>query len=78
LNFECAVLPPGSSNKAIPLEAAFKTILRFDLKAADSVFHMKVFPVPPYPVMKKTPPFWLLTASIICSKICCCSSKQQM
>jgi hypothetical protein len=47
LNLECAVLPPGSSSEAIPLDAAVRTIFLFDLKAADSVFHMKVFPVPP-------------------------------
>jgi hypothetical protein len=47
LNLECAVLPPGSNNEAIPLEAAVRTIFHFDLNAAKRVFHMNVLPVPP-------------------------------
>lgn len=47
-NLECAVLPLGSSNQAIPLDATFKTISPLDFKAADIVFHKNVFPVPPY------------------------------
>jgi len=44
---ECAVFPLGSSKEAIPLYATFKTIMPLLLRAADNVFHIKVFPVPP-------------------------------
>jgi hypothetical protein len=47
LNFECAVLPPGSKREAIPLEATVKTISPLDLKYEASVLHMNVLPVPP-------------------------------
>jgi hypothetical protein len=47
LNFEWAVLPPGNSKDAIPLEATVKTISPFDRKADARVCHIKVFPVPP-------------------------------
>src|ERR1044072_1700232 len=47
-NRECAVLPPGSSNDAIPLEITFSTIFPFVRSPADKVFQMYVLPVPPY------------------------------
>jgi len=56
LNFECAVLPSGSNKEAIPLEATFKTIFLLDHRADVNVFHMNVFPVPPYPYKKNIPP----------------------
>jgi hypothetical protein len=47
LNFEWAVLPPGSSKEAIPLEATVKQIFPCDLNDEASVLHINVFPVPP-------------------------------
>jgi hypothetical protein len=47
LNFECAVLPPGSKSEAIPLDATVKTISPLDLRFDASVLHIKVLPVPP-------------------------------
>jgi len=35
-NLECAVLPPGINNAAIPLEATVKTISPLDHIAADN------------------------------------------
>ncbi|KAG4957478.1 hypothetical protein JHK82_043185 [Glycine max] len=49
LNFECAVLLPGNSREAMPLEATIITILLSALSELASVFQMYVFPVPPYP-----------------------------
>ncbi|KAG5069258.1 hypothetical protein JHK85_001635 [Glycine max] len=46
-NLECVVLPPGSSNDAIPLEATVTTIPPLDRIADDKVFQINVFPVPP-------------------------------
>ncbi|KAL5153939.1 hypothetical protein HKD37_19G053404 [Glycine soja] len=51
-NLKCVVLPPGSSNNAIPLEATVKTIPPLDRIADDKVFQINVFPVPPYPYRK--------------------------
>ena len=76
LNFECVVLPPRSNNDAIPLYATTKTILRSAHKAADNVFHMKVFPVPLYPYRKNIPPLLFLTINIIISKKFLCSSRK--
>lgn len=73
LNLECVVRPPGKSRLAIPLEATFKTMLRFKRKAADSVFHMKV-PVPPKPYKKNTPHFCSATATMISLRMLCYSS----
>lgn len=46
-NLECAVLPPGISKAAMPLDATVKTISPLDLKAAEIALQMKVLPVPP-------------------------------
>ncbi|RID45892.1 hypothetical protein BRARA_I02586 [Brassica rapa] len=73
-NLECAVLPPCNRSEAIPLEATFKTISPLDLIAADNNLHRNVFPVPPNPYTKKTPPFFSKTASMISSYIFFCSS----
>jgi len=73
LNLECAVLPPGNSREAIPLEATVSTILPSERTAAESVFHMNVLPVPPYLYKKNTPPCLLTTACLIFSKIFFCS-----
>ncbi|KAG5028377.1 hypothetical protein JHK87_011891 [Glycine soja] len=51
-NLECAVLPPGNSIEAIPLEATVKTIPPVERIADDKVFHTNVLPVPPYPYKK--------------------------
>lgn len=48
-NLECAVLPPVRSRDAIPLEATVNTISPLERIAADKVFQMNVFPVPPCP-----------------------------
>ena len=48
-NFECAVLLPGSKREAIPLEATVNIMSPIDRIVDANVFHMKVFPVPPYP-----------------------------
>ncbi|KAF8044530.1 hypothetical protein N665_8458s0001 [Sinapis alba] len=69
-----AVLPPGSNKEAMPLDATFSTISPVDRIAADRIFHKKVFPVPPKPYTKKTPPFLLSTTSIIWSYTDLCSS----
>jgi len=37
-NLECVVLPPGSSNEAIPLEATVKTMPPLDRIEDDKVF----------------------------------------
>ncbi|KAF1887802.1 hypothetical protein Lal_00023810 [Lupinus albus] len=47
LNLECAILPSGSNNEAIPLEATVSTICFSDLNAYVRVLHIWVFPVPP-------------------------------
>ena len=62
LNLECAVRPLGSNREAIPLEATVSTIFPSERNAADNVLHMKVFPVPPYPYRKNTPPCLFRTA----------------
>jgi len=46
-NLECVVLPPGSNNDAIPLEATVKTIPPLDRIVDDKVFQINVFLVPP-------------------------------
>ncbi|RZB99251.1 hypothetical protein D0Y65_021933, partial [Glycine soja] len=46
-NLECVVLPPSSSNDAIPLEATVTTIPPLDRIVDDKVFQINVFPVPP-------------------------------
>ncbi|KAG5006542.1 hypothetical protein JHK82_024487 [Glycine max] len=46
-NLKCVVLPPGSSNDAIPLEATVMTIPPLDRIAEDKVFQINVFPLPP-------------------------------
>jgi hypothetical protein len=46
LNFEWAVLPPGSRSEAIPLDATVITISDCDLKEEAKVRHMNVLPVP--------------------------------
>ncbi|KAG4909109.1 hypothetical protein JHK87_055225 [Glycine soja] len=51
-NLECVVLPSGSSNEAIPLEATVKTIPQLDCIIDDKIFQINVFPVPPYPQRK--------------------------
>ena len=48
-NFERVVFPLGSKREAIPLEATVNTMSPFDRIANANVFHMKVFPIPPYP-----------------------------
>ena len=73
-NLECAVLPLGNNNEAIPLEAIVKTISPFEHNAETNVFHKKVFPLPPYPYKKKIPPVYLLTTFMIELKIFVCSS----
>jgi len=65
LNLECVVLPPGNSSEAIPFEATVSTILPSERTAAESVFHMNVLPVSPYPYKKNTPPCLLTTACLI-------------
>jgi len=66
LNLKCVVPPPGRNKEAIPLDATFKTNFLLDRVVDESVFHMNVFPVPPYPYKKNIPP---LSASNIFSKI---------
>ncbi|KAG4988800.1 hypothetical protein JHK82_031136 [Glycine max] len=44
-NLECVVLPPGSNNDAIPLEAIVKTIPPLDRITNDKFFQINVFPV---------------------------------
>ena len=68
LNLECVFLPPGNSREAIPLEAIVSTILPSERTVVGSVFHMNVFPVPPYPYRKNTPPCLLTTACLIFKK----------
>ncbi|KAG4906514.1 hypothetical protein JHK86_054998 [Glycine max] len=51
-NLECVVLPSGSSNEAIPLEATVKKIPQLDCITDDKIFQINVFPVPPYPQRK--------------------------
>lgn len=46
-NLECAVLPPGMSNAAIPLDATVNTMSPFERNADAKALHMKVLPVPP-------------------------------
>ena len=53
LNWEWEVLPPGSNNDAMPLDATFSTISPRALIVADKTFHTYVLPVPPYPFKKK-------------------------
>ena len=72
-NFECAVLPLSNNNEAIALETTVKTISPFQCNAKVNVFHIKVFPVPPYPYRKNIPPACLLTTLMIKLKICLCS-----
>jgi len=48
-NLKCVVLPPGSSNEAIPLKATVKTMPPLDHIANDKVFQTKVVLMPPYP-----------------------------
>jgi len=73
LNLECVVLPPDNSRETISLEATVSTILPSERTAADSVFHMNIFLVPPYPYRKNTPPCLLTIACLIFSKIFFCS-----
>ena len=56
LNVECIVPPLGSNKEAIPLYATVKTIFLLDRKANESVFHMNVFRVLPYPYKKNILP----------------------
>ncbi|KAG4994405.1 hypothetical protein JHK84_031369 [Glycine max] len=44
-NLECVVLPPGSNNDAIPLEAIVKKIPPLDRITNDKFFQINVFPV---------------------------------
>jgi hypothetical protein len=60
LNLECAVLPPGNKNEAIPLDATVNTIFFCERKDEARVRHIKVLPVPPYPCKKKAPLFGYL------------------
>ncbi|KAG5019870.1 hypothetical protein JHK87_015725 [Glycine soja] len=62
LNSECAVLPPGNSREAMPLEATIITILLYAFNELANVFQMNVFPVPPYPYRKNMSPSSFLTA----------------
>jgi len=73
-NFECVVLPFGNNYEAILLDATVNTVLPFERNAEANVFHIKVFPVPPYPYRKNIPPVPLLTTLMILSKICLYSS----
>ena len=73
LNLECAVLPLANKSAAIPLEATFKTITPLDLIEHDIVDHKNVFPQPPWPYKKKSPPILPLTAPIIWSYANFCS-----
>ena len=73
-NFKCAFLPLGNNNEAIPLEAIVKTISPFECNAEANVFHIKVFPIPPYPYRKNIPPVYLLITLMIKLMICLCSS----
>ncbi|RZB52783.1 hypothetical protein D0Y65_049019, partial [Glycine soja] len=41
-NLECAILPPSSNKKAIPLDATIKTICPFERNVEDSVIRIKV------------------------------------
>src|ERR1051325_4762097 len=59
LNFEWVVLPPCNNKEAMPLEATIRTIFFAERSALDSVLHIKVLTVPPYPCKKNTPPFCL-------------------
>jgi len=43
-NLECAVLPPGISNAAIPLEATVNTISPLERNADDNALQIKVLP----------------------------------
>jgi hypothetical protein len=61
----------------MPLDVTVKTISPLDLKDEASVLHIKVFPVPPYPLRKKTPPFCDFTTLVILSYMTFCSSIKQ-
>ena len=64
LNRECAVRPPSRRVAAMPDEAMARAIFPADLTLAKTVFSTKVFPLPPQPSRKKTPPVLALTASV--------------
>ncbi|KAF8105772.1 hypothetical protein N665_0156s0026 [Sinapis alba] len=61
LKCECAVLPLGSSNAAIPEEATGRTICFLDRIMDIMVWYRNVFPVPPAPYMKNSFPSFLST-----------------
>ncbi|KAK2456381.1 ATP-dependent DNA helicase pif1 [Trifolium repens] len=46
-NREWAVLPPGISKAAMPLDATVRTISPFDRNAVDNALQIYVLPVPP-------------------------------
>ena len=68
LNRECAVRPPGRSKDATPEEATASTIFLVARRCVMIAFHKKVFPVPPYPDLKKNPGLLAMTVSIIVLK----------
>ena len=58
-NLKCAVMPLGSNKDVMPLDVIGRTISPFDLRLAHNIFNINVFPVPPYPYRKNTPPHFL-------------------
>ncbi|KAJ1256565.1 hypothetical protein BS78_K004500, partial [Paspalum vaginatum] len=67
LNLECAVLPPGMMEAATPDVAGAIAILPSLRTFASKALYRKVFPVPPGPSTKNTPPLPFSTISSISS-----------
>jgi hypothetical protein len=67
-NRECAVLPPGTSSAAIPLDATAKTIFPSARSDVLIAFQRNVFPVPPYPLTNISLPSYCLLSVWLCQK----------
>jgi len=74
LNLECAVVPPSSNVAAIPDDATESAIRPSDRTFAKVKLMTNVFPVPPKPSRKNTPPLPASTASQIDSYAIHCSA----
>src|SRR6266540_1697303 len=73
LNLECAVLPPGMMDAATPDVAVAIAIFPSLRTLASSALYRNVFPVPPGPSTKNTPPLSLSTDDNMLSYAYCCS-----
>lgn len=73
LNLEWAVRPPGMMEGATPEVAVATAILPSPRTFARSALYRKVFPVPPGPSTKNTPPSPASTAARISSYASLCS-----